>query len=90
MTDAIEKAAEGGELCTDHCNMPRSILDRAATFFGNDDFSSSIHGLDDEDLFARAPKLLSHGKDDIDQPAWASASSRKSSMGSTRPSTARG
>jgi hypothetical protein len=49
--------------------MLRSILEKTATFFGNDDFSACIHGLDDEVLFARALNLLSHGKYDIYQPA---------------------
>ena len=69
MLAEIKKAAEGGKLYTYHFNMLRSILEKTATFFGNDDFSSCIHGLDDEDLFARALNLLSHGKYDIYQPA---------------------
>ena len=69
MLGEIKKAAESGKLYTDHFNMLRSILEKTATFFGNDDFSSCIHGLDDEDLFARALNLLSHGKYDIYQPA---------------------
>lgn len=44
-------------------------LRKLATFFGNDDFSSCIYDLDDEDLFARALNLLSHGKYDVYQPA---------------------
>jgi hypothetical protein len=69
MLAEIKKAADGGKLYTYHFNMLRSILEKTATFFGNDDFSSCIHGLDDEDLFARALNLLSHGKYDIYQPA---------------------
>ena len=69
MLAEIKKAAEGGKLYTYHFNMLRSILEKTATFFGNDDFSACIHGLDDEDLFARALNLLSHGKYDIYQPA---------------------
>jgi AAA domain len=69
MLAEIKKAAEGGKLYTYHFNMLRSILEKTATFFGNDDFSSCIHGLDDEDLFARALNLLSHGKYDVYQPA---------------------
>lgn len=62
-------AVEGAELYTYYVNMLRSILEKTATFFGNDDFFSCIHGLDDEDLFARALNLLSHGKYDVYQPA---------------------
>jgi wobble nucleotide-excising tRNase len=69
MLAEVKKAAEGGKLYTYHFNMLRSILEKTATFFGNDDFSACIHGLDDEDLFARALNLLSHGKYDIYQPA---------------------
>lgn len=69
MLAEVKKAAEGGKLYTYHFNMLRSILEKTATFFGNDDFSACIHGLDDEDLYARALNLLSHGKYDIYQPA---------------------
>lgn len=69
MLAELQKAAHGGTLYTYHFNMLRSILEKTATFFGNDDFSSCIHGLDDEDLFARALNLLSHGKYDIYQPS---------------------
>ena len=69
MLAEIKKAAEGGKLYTYHFNMLRSILEKTATFFGNDDFSSCIYGLDDEALFARALNLLSHGKYDVYQPA---------------------
>ena len=69
MLAEIKKAVEGGKLYSYHFNMLRSILEKTATFFGNDDFSACIHGLDDEDLFARALNLLSHGKYDVYQPA---------------------
>ena len=42
--------------------MLRSILEKTATFFGFDDFSACIHGIEDEILYARALNLLSHGK----------------------------
>ncbi len=69
MLAELKKAAQSGQLFTFHFNMLRSILEKTATFFGNDDFSACIHGLDDEYLFARALNLLSHGKYDIYQPA---------------------
>ena len=69
MLAEIKMAAERGKLYTYHFNMLRSILEKTATFFGNDDFSACIHGLDDEELFARALNLLSHGKYDVYQPA---------------------
>ena len=48
--------------------MLRSILEKTATFFGNDDFSACVQGVDDAELYARALNLLSHGKYDIYQP----------------------
>lgn len=65
----LQKASQGGTLYTYHFNMLRSILEKTATFFGRDDFSACIHGLDDADLFSRALNLLSHGKYDIYQPS---------------------
>ncbi|MHA0903738.1 anticodon nuclease [Enterobacter ludwigii] len=50
------------KLYTHHFNMLRSILERTATFFGYDDFSDCIHGVEDEVLYGRALNLLSHGK----------------------------
>lgn len=69
MLAELQKAAGSGTLYTYHFNMLRSILEKTATFFGRDDFSACIHGLDDADLFARALNLLSHGKYDIYQPS---------------------
>jgi hypothetical protein len=48
--------------------MLRSILEKTATFFGYDDFSACILGVDDEVLYARALNLLSHGKYSIYEP----------------------
>lgn len=69
MLSELKKAKDSGTLYTYHFNMLRSILEKTATFFGRDDFSACIHGLDDADLFARALNLLSHGKYDIYQPS---------------------
>lgn len=69
MLAELQKAAQSGKLYTYHFNMLRSILEKTATFFGRDDFSACIHGLDDADLFSRALNLLSHGKYDIYQPS---------------------
>lgn len=68
MLAELQRAADSGKLFTFHFNMLRSILEKTATFFGRDDFSACIHGLEDSDLFARALNLLSHGKYDIYQP----------------------
>ena len=48
--------------------MLRSILEKTATFFGSDDFSYCIHGIEDEALYARALNLLSHGKHSVYEP----------------------
>ncbi len=69
MLAELQKASQGGMLYTYHFNMLRSILEKTATFFGRDDFSACIHGLEDADLFSRALNLLSHGKYDIYQPS---------------------
>ncbi|MEE5044662.1 AAA family ATPase [Pseudomonas alliivorans] len=64
----IHKAAADGKLYTYHFNMLRSIMEKTATFFGYDDFSACIHGVEDEVLYSRALNLLSHGKYAIYQP----------------------
>lgn len=62
MLSELQQAAESDKLYTHHFNILRSILEKTATFFGSDDFSACIHGVDDEVLYARALNLLSHGK----------------------------
>ncbi len=58
----LQQASQTGKLYTHHFNMLRSILEKTSTFFGFNDFSDCIHGVDDEVLYARALNLLSHGK----------------------------
>ncbi|ELA4569467.1 AAA family ATPase [Salmonella enterica] len=67
MLSELQKAAEldtdtTPKLYTHHFNTLRSILEKTATFFGYDDFSACIHGIEDEKLYSRALNLLSHGK----------------------------
>lgn len=64
----VKQAADSDVLYTYHFNMLRSILEKTATFFGHDDFSACIHGVDDEVLYARALNLLSHGQYAIYEP----------------------
>lgn len=64
----LKKAADTEKVNTYHFNMLRSILEKTSTFFGYDDFSSCINGVEDEVLFSRALNLLSHGKYSIYQP----------------------
>lgn len=64
----LRQAADSGMLYTYHFNMLRSILEKTATFFGFQDFSACIKGVDDEALFSRALNLLSHGKYSVYEP----------------------
>jgi len=68
MLSELQQVAELGKLYTHHFNMLRSILEKTATFFGFDDFSHCIHGMDDEVLYARSLNLLSHGKYSVYEP----------------------
>ncbi|WP_280647484.1 MULTISPECIES: AAA family ATPase [unclassified Dysgonomonas] len=64
----LKQAADSNNISTYHFNMLRSILEKTATFFGFDDFSKCIYGVNDETLYARALNLLSHGKYSIYEP----------------------
>lgn len=64
----LKQVAESEQINTYHFNMLRSILEKTATFFGFDDFSKCIHGVEDEVLFARALNLLSHGQYSVYTP----------------------
>lgn len=68
MLKELQQAVDSGQLYTHHFNMLRSILEKTATFFGFQDFSACIHGVEDEVLYARALNLLSHGKHSIYAP----------------------
>lgn len=68
MLDELQKAVESGNLYAYHFNMLRNILEKTATFFGFKDFSDCIVGIEDENLYARALNLLSHGKYSIYEP----------------------
>lgn len=68
MLTELKKVSVSGKINTYHFNMLRAILEKTSTFFGSDDFSSCIKGVDDEVLFSRALNLLSHGKYSIYQP----------------------
>jgi hypothetical protein len=64
----LKKVMDSGKIKTYHFNTLRSILEKTATFFGYDDFSKCIHGVEDEKLFSRALNLMSHGKYSIYEP----------------------
>ena len=64
----LKKVSTTQKVNTYHFNMLRSILEKTSTFFGYDEFSKCIYGIEDEVLFSRALNLLSHGKYSIYQP----------------------
>ncbi|TZF99402.1 AAA family ATPase (plasmid) [Chryseobacterium panacisoli] len=64
----LKKVRDSGNISTYHFNMLRSTLEKTATFFGLDDFSKCIHGIEDDVLYSRALNLLSHGKYSIYEP----------------------
>lgn len=64
----LKKASVTNKINTYHFNMLRSVLEKTSTFFGYDEFSKCIYGVEDEVLFSRALNLLSHGKYSIYQP----------------------
>lgn len=68
MLAEVKKASESGRLYAYHFNVLRGILEKTATFFGNDDFGVCIHGLDDDELYARALNLMSHETYSLYQP----------------------
>lgn len=70
-------AMENNKIYTHHFNALRSIMEKTAVFFGYKDFSSCIHGIDDEVLYARALNLLSHGKYSVYTPTEMGDDNRK-------------
>jgi hypothetical protein len=68
MLSELQQASQSGKLYTHHFNMLRSIMEKTSSFFGYNDFSACIHGVDDEVLYARALNLLSHGKYSVYEP----------------------
>ena len=68
MLDSLQKASQSGKLYAYHFNMLRNVLEKTSTFFGYKDFSDCLHGIEDENLYARALNLLSHGKYSVYEP----------------------
>ena len=64
----LKMVADNERINTYHFNMLRSVLEKTSTFFGFEDFSNCISGVEDEVLYSRALNLLSHGKYSIYQP----------------------
>lgn len=64
----LKQAMETGEIKTYHFNSLRSVLEKASSFFGFNDFGKCIYGIGDEVLFERALNLFSHGGYSIYNP----------------------
>lgn len=77
LLNELKQMMISGEIKTHHFNALRSILEKTATFFGYDDFSKCIHGVEDDVLYARALNLLSHGKYSIYEPVDMSDDNKK-------------
>ncbi|MBP7557190.1 MAG: hypothetical protein KA821_13030, partial [Chitinophagaceae bacterium] len=73
----LKKVSDTGKISTYHFNMLRSVLEKTSSFFGHDDFSKCIYGVEDELLFSRALNLLSHGKYSIYQPVEMNADNKE-------------
>lgn len=64
----LQQVMQSGNVKTYHFNTLRSILEKTSSFFGFNDFSACIHGIEDDVLFERALNLLSHGKYSLYEP----------------------
>ncbi len=68
MLSELKRAMDSDNLYTHHFNTLRIIMEKTSTFFGMNEFSDCMHGIDDEVLYARALNLLSHGKYSLYEP----------------------
>lgn len=68
MLSELKQVQESGKIFTYHFNTLRAIMEKTAVFFGYNDFSACIHGLEDRVLFERSLQLFSHGKYSVFQP----------------------
>lgn len=64
----LKQIALSRKIYTYHFNVLRNVLEKTSSFFGFNDFSDCISGIQDEALFARALNLLSHGKYSVFEP----------------------
>ena len=68
MLSELKIAIDKNQLYTYHFNIMRSILEKTSSFFGFNNLSDCIKGIEDEVLFSRAVNLLSHGKHSVYEP----------------------
>lgn len=64
----LQQIVSSGKIYNHHFNMLRNVMEKTAIFYGFNDFSSCIRGIDDEQLYARALNIMSHGKYSIYEP----------------------
>lgn len=64
-----EKLLQSNILKAYHFNILRSIFEKTAIFFGREDFSFCLDGIEDKDLYARAVNIMSHGKYSLFAPS---------------------
>jgi|SRR5690554_24260 len=64
----LKKAVASNKVYSYHFNALRSILEKTASFFGQQDIGFCLQGIDDDTLYNRALNLLSHGKYSLYQP----------------------
>lgn len=63
------KLIQSSILKTYHFNILRSVFEKTSIFFGHEDFSYCLQGMDDKDLFSRAVNIMSHGKYSLFSPS---------------------
>lgn len=64
----LKKAVRRNKVYSYHFNALRSVLEKTASFFGQQDIGFCLNGIQDETLYNRALNLLSHGKYSLYQP----------------------
>lgn len=68
MLSKLKKASDTGRLYSYHFNVLRGVLEKTSSFFGFENFSDCIHGIEDDILFSRALNLLSHSNYSLFDP----------------------
>ena len=64
-----ERVIQSNLLKTYHFNMLRSIFEKTSIFFGHEDFSYCLGGIEDRELYSRAVNIMSHGRYSLFAPS---------------------
>lgn len=64
-----DKVVQSNVLKTYHFNTLRSVLEKTSIFFGKDDFSFCLEGIEDKELYSRAVNIMSHGRYSLFSPS---------------------